>query len=130
DGRRRRPLRHVARLHRAADLLRPGCPLRLRLAQAEPSRVFAWGGCFRWPLSQAQPLGTTINGACLSRSASVPVRSNVRTQQKLALADFRLACVAPVSYATSMRSLTVRLPDSLVLEIERESQSRRVSKSD
>lgn len=29
-----------------------------------------------------------------------------------------------------MRSLTVRLPDSLVLEIERESQSRRVSKSD
>jgi Arc/MetJ-type ribon-helix-helix transcriptional regulator len=29
-----------------------------------------------------------------------------------------------------MKTLTVRLPDSLVLEIERESQSRRVSKSD
>ena len=29
-----------------------------------------------------------------------------------------------------MKTLTARLPDSLVLEIERESQSRRVSKSD
>ena len=29
-----------------------------------------------------------------------------------------------------MKTLTVRLPDSLVLEIERESRSRRVSKSD
>ena len=29
-----------------------------------------------------------------------------------------------------MKTLTVRLPDSLVLEIERESQSRRVSRSD
>jgi hypothetical protein len=29
-----------------------------------------------------------------------------------------------------MKTLTIRLPDSLVLEIERESQSRRVSKSD
>jgi Arc/MetJ-type ribon-helix-helix transcriptional regulator len=29
-----------------------------------------------------------------------------------------------------MKTLTVRLPDSLVLEIERESESRRVSKSD
>jgi Arc/MetJ-type ribon-helix-helix transcriptional regulator len=29
-----------------------------------------------------------------------------------------------------MKTLTIRLPDSLVFEIERESQSRRVSKSD
>jgi hypothetical protein len=29
-----------------------------------------------------------------------------------------------------MKTLTIRLPDSLVLEIERESQFRRVSKSD
>ena len=29
-----------------------------------------------------------------------------------------------------MKTLTVRLPDALVFEIERESQSRRVSKSD
>jgi Arc/MetJ-type ribon-helix-helix transcriptional regulator len=29
-----------------------------------------------------------------------------------------------------MKTLTVRLPDSLVLEIEREAQSRRASKSD
>jgi len=42
----------------------------------------------------------------------------------------RLACPAPLSYAGCMKTLTVRLPDSLVLEIERESQSRRVSKSD
>jgi Arc/MetJ-type ribon-helix-helix transcriptional regulator len=42
----------------------------------------------------------------------------------------RLACLAPLSYAGCMKTLTVRLPDALVLEIERESQSRRVSKSD
>jgi hypothetical protein len=48
----------------------------------------------------------------------------------LALTDFRLARLAPLSYASCMKSLTIRLPDSLVLEIERESQFRRVSKSD
>ena len=35
-----------------------------------------------------------------------------------------------MSYADHMRTLTVRLPDALVVEIERESQLRRVSKSD
>lgn len=35
-----------------------------------------------------------------------------------------------MSYAGAMKTLTVRLPDSLVSEIERESQARRVSKSD
>ena len=42
----------------------------------------------------------------------------------------RLAHRAPLSYAAPMKTLTVRLPDALVIEIERESQSRRVSKSD
>jgi Arc/MetJ-type ribon-helix-helix transcriptional regulator len=35
-----------------------------------------------------------------------------------------------MSYVAVVKSLTVRLPDSLVTEIEQESQSRRVSKSD
>ena len=42
----------------------------------------------------------------------------------------RLARLAPLSYASSMKTITVRLPDALVLQIERESQARRVSKSD
>jgi len=44
--------------------------------------------------------------------------------------QYRLAGLARLSYASSVKTLTARLPDSLVLEIERESQSRRVSKSD
>jgi hypothetical protein len=43
---------------------------------------------------------------------------------------FRLAPLASLSYAGRMKTLTVRLPDSLVLDIERESRCRRVSKSD
>jgi Arc/MetJ-type ribon-helix-helix transcriptional regulator len=43
---------------------------------------------------------------------------------------YRLAYLALLSYAGCMKTLTVRLPDSLVSEIERESQARRVSKSD
>ena len=35
-----------------------------------------------------------------------------------------------MSYVRRMKTLTVRLPDSLATEIEHESQSRRVSKSD
>ena len=42
----------------------------------------------------------------------------------------RLACLAQLSYSAAMKTLTVRLPDALVMEIEQESRSRRVSKSD
>jgi Arc/MetJ-type ribon-helix-helix transcriptional regulator len=35
-----------------------------------------------------------------------------------------------MSYDTCVKTLTVRLPDPLVAEIEQESQTRRVSKSD
>jgi hypothetical protein len=41
-----------------------------------------------------------------------------------------LAHLPLLSYASAMKTLTVRLPDVLVAEIERESQVRRVSKSD
>ena len=42
----------------------------------------------------------------------------------------RLARLPQLSYAARMKTLTIRLPDSLVTEIEQESQARRVSKSD
>ena len=42
----------------------------------------------------------------------------------------RLARLPRSSYAGPMKPLTVRLPESLVAEIELESQTRRVSKSD
>jgi hypothetical protein len=42
----------------------------------------------------------------------------------------RLARLPHLSYTPGMKTLTVRLPDSLVLEIEHESRARRVSKSD
>jgi len=35
-----------------------------------------------------------------------------------------------LSYTAVVKTLTIRLPDSLLMEIEHESQSRRVSKSD
>ena len=35
-----------------------------------------------------------------------------------------------MSYAAAMKTLTIRLPDSLLTEIERESLARRISKSD
>ena len=35
-----------------------------------------------------------------------------------------------MSYSVPMKTLTIRLPDSLVTEIEHESRTRRVSKSD
>ena len=35
-----------------------------------------------------------------------------------------------LSYSQNMKTLTIRLPDSLVTEIEHESRARRVSKSD
>ena len=41
-----------------------------------------------------------------------------------------LAIVASLSYDMVMKTLTIRLPDSLVAEIESESQSRNISKSD
>jgi Arc/MetJ-type ribon-helix-helix transcriptional regulator len=41
-----------------------------------------------------------------------------------------LARMPGPSYSRSMKSLTVRLPDPLVAEIEAESKQRRVSKSD
>ena len=42
----------------------------------------------------------------------------------------RVAYLPQLSYAVLMKTLTVRLPDSLVAELDRESQTRRVSKSD
>jgi Arc/MetJ-type ribon-helix-helix transcriptional regulator len=42
----------------------------------------------------------------------------------------RLARLPHLSYVRHVKTLTIRLPDSLVTEIEHESQSRRVSKSD
>jgi len=41
-----------------------------------------------------------------------------------------LAIVPSLSYDMIMKTLTIRLPDSLVAEIESESQSRNISKSD
>jgi hypothetical protein len=41
-----------------------------------------------------------------------------------------LAMVPFLSYDMLMKTLTIRLPDSLVAEIESESQSRNISKSD
>ena len=41
-----------------------------------------------------------------------------------------LASVALLSYDMVMKTLTIRLPDSLVAEIEGESLSRKISKSD
>ena len=41
-----------------------------------------------------------------------------------------LAGVAGAYYAVAMKSLTVRLPDELVMEIEAESRLRRVAKSE
>jgi len=38
--------------------------------------------------------------------------------------------LALLSYALIVKTLTVRLPDALVLDIEQEARSRRVSKSD
>ena len=45
-------------------------------------------------------------------------------------ANMRLAQLPRLSYSVPMKSLTIRLPDSLATEIEHESQARRVSKSD
>jgi Arc/MetJ-type ribon-helix-helix transcriptional regulator len=42
----------------------------------------------------------------------------------------RLANPSPLSYTLNMKTLTIRLPDSIIAQIERESQTRRVSKSD
>ena len=44
--------------------------------------------------------------------------------------NLRLARLPLLSYDVAMKTLTVRLPDSLATEIEHESQVRRVSKSD
>jgi hypothetical protein len=41
-----------------------------------------------------------------------------------------LANAPPLSYAVPVKTLTIRLPESLVAEIEHESQSRNISKSD
>lgn len=41
-----------------------------------------------------------------------------------------LAHLPYLSYNTVVKTLTIRLPDSLAVEIEHESQARRVSKSD
>ena len=50
-GGRCRSLRHVARIHRAADLLRVHRPLRLRLAQAQPGGSAARRGHLRRALN-------------------------------------------------------------------------------
>jgi Arc/MetJ-type ribon-helix-helix transcriptional regulator len=49
-------------------------------------------------------------------------------QNENAIAD--LAYPSFLSYAAGMKTLTIRLPDSLAAEIEHESQARHVSKSD
>lgn len=41
-----------------------------------------------------------------------------------------LADLSRMSYAVCMKTLTIRLPDSLLRELETESEARRVSKSD
>ena len=41
-----------------------------------------------------------------------------------------LACLPYSDYAFHVKTLTIRLPDSLLTEIEQESQARRISKSD
>ena len=42
----------------------------------------------------------------------------------------RIAVVAEACYAFAMKTLTVKLPDSLAADIEAESRERRISKSD
>jgi len=46
------------------------------------------------------------------------------------MGSLRIASVSGLSYASLVKTLTIRLPDSLFTEIERESQTRGVSKSD
>jgi hypothetical protein len=43
---------------------------------------------------------------------------------------FCIAFQPLLSYTLEMKTMTVRLPDSLIIEIEQESRSRRISKSD
>ena len=43
---------------------------------------------------------------------------------------YRLAHLPQLSYDFCVKTLTIRLPDALLKRIEKESQSRRVSKSD
>ena len=42
----------------------------------------------------------------------------------------RLACMTAAYYNASVKTLTVRLPEALVAEIEAESRARKLSKSD
>jgi hypothetical protein len=44
--------------------------------------------------------------------------------------NYCLALLPPLSYDAPMKTLTIRLPDDLVTDIEHESAARRVSKSD
>ena len=44
--------------------------------------------------------------------------------------NVRLAQMTPAYYASAMKTLTVRLPETLAAEIEAESRARRLSKSD
>jgi Ribbon-helix-helix protein, copG family len=42
----------------------------------------------------------------------------------------RIACAADASYVADMKTVTVRLPDALVAQIDAESRQRRISRSD
>jgi hypothetical protein len=74
------------------------------------------------------------------RSSAVPfstafgngpaVRSCENTMLLAVVWPYRLARLPDLSYSGYMKTLTVRLPDSLVAEIEHESRTRNVSKSD
>lgn len=82
-----------------------------------------------YPFGNSAPrfLGLT-NGFMLATWAKGLKNATLETES--VCLELCLACPPESSYNGSMKSLTVRLPDSLVAELERESRVRQVSKSD
>ncbi len=64
------------------------------------------------------------------RVAELIASGALRLLKEVTAQAFCLACLPPLSCDKAMKTLTVRLPEALVAQIEHESRVRRVSKSD
>ena len=94
--------------------------------------------CLSWPSWFPVPIRHSQTG---SQSIAASRSNNLKTtRDEDAKSDLRrmlwqcwqhcLALLPYLSYSRPVKTLTVRLPDSLVTEIEHESRARRISKAD